>query len=321
MNTADKIGTSIGAVLDRFGIRSYARWEFALMRAAFAALVISTFPTEKHLYATQDFPNGLAHFTDLTFLADPNFYRPLEILAYVAVAIYVIGVLPVLPLAYLTWFSIATKTLANSQGGISHSFQMVSLILLAQFLVALCALLVPLAKHGKFPLFQNAFWDSCAIYYSQIAIAGAYVVAAVTKLHNSGLAWFWNSPFLAMDLIKTDRQNYYAALDGNRFGSFGEEVAYVNFITENPNLARVLFSPGILLELAAVLALLGRRWALAIGLSLVALHLGIKEVMKLDFLKNEICVTIFFINIPFWIFYAARRARGNKVELRQVPAA
>ena len=315
MSTWEKTATKVNGFLDTLGIRNYHRWEVTIMRVAFAVLVFYTFPTEKHLYATQEHPNGIAHWFDLTFLADPEEYKPLEFIACICLVVYALGILPVLPLGYLVWFSIVTRTLANSQGGISHSYQMVTLILLAQFIVAFCAFVVPLFKERRFSLFQNRFWDNCAVYYSQLGMAGAYVIAALTKLNNSGLMWFWNSPYFVTDVIKTNRQNYYAKLDDERFLEFGKEVEYVQAISDYPMFARVLFAPGILFEIGAFLALLGRKWALAVGLSLVALHLGIKEVMKLDFLKNEICVAIFMINIPFWIFYLVQKTRGKKVEL------
>ena len=315
MSKWENIAAKTSSFLDRFGIRQYHRWEVFIMRVAFAVLVFYTFPTEKHLYDTQEHANGIAQWVDLTFLADPEVYKPLEKIAFVCLFVYAIGILQVIPLGYLVWFSVVTRTLANSQGGISHSYQMVTLILLAQFIVAAIAFLRPIIKDGRFTLFQDKFWDSCAVYYSQLGIAGAYVIAALTKLNNSGLMWFWNSPYFVTDVIKTNRQNYYAKLDDERFLKFGQEVEYVQVINDYPMFARILFAPGILFELAAVLALLGRRWALAVGLSLVALHLGIKEVMKLDFLKNEICVTIFMINIPFWIFFLVQKGRGKKVEL------
>ena len=315
MSKWEKAAASVGKFLDRFGIRRYHRWEFDLMRVAFAVLVFYTFPSEKHLYATQDNPNGIAQWFDLTFLANPDVYRPLEIIGYVCLVVYAIGILPVIPLGYLVWFSIVTRTLANSQGGISHSYQMVTMILVAQFIIAAIAFFRPLIKEGKFRLFQSSYWDNRAIYYSQLAMAGAYVIAAITKLKNSGLMWFWNSPYFVTDVIKTNRQNYYAKLDDERFLKYGEEVPYVQLISDYPMFARILFAPGILFEIGAVLALLGRKWALAVGLLLVSLHLGIKEVMKLDFLKNEICVAIFMINIPFWIYFAFRKFSGKKVEL------
>ena len=316
MSAAQNWGCRIASFLDKFGIKDRPRWEFALMRIAFAAVVFFNFHPAKDRFETRGNLVGIAKTFDydLTFLADPATYQSLERTAVVALVIYAIGILPVLPLGYLAWFSIVGGTLFNSRG-ISHSYQIISLILLVQFIVAACALLVPLFKQRRFHLFQTRFWDSCALYYTQLGIAGTYVIAAVTKLNNSGLAWFWNSPYLAMDLVKTERQYYYASLKDHLYGGFGKEVDYVNFITENPNLARILFSPGILLELAAVLALLGRRWALAVGLALIALHVGIKEVMHLDFIKNEICLTIFYINLPFWIYYLAQRARGRKIEL------
>jgi len=297
---------SIRAIWDWLSLRTMpwriTSWEAFLMRLFFAWVVYDkTFPTLKEKFTGQPQPNGIAQWFDLTFFADPQIYQRLEMFGIGCLVAYVIGFLPVIALPYLAWFSIASKTLANSQGGISHSYQMVSLILLAQAIVAIWRFVG--AARNRRNEESSGLWrtdnlhDRWAVFYSQIAIAACYVTAGITKLRNSDGAWLWNTPYLVKDLVKTTRQNFYAKLDPQYAG----EVDYVEPILNHPMIARVLFAPGLLLELAAVLALLGRRWSLALGLGLIALHLGIKEVMHLNFLLFELCVLIFLVNPPYWL--------------------
>lgn len=290
-------------------------WEAALMRLFFALLVyFETFPPVKERFATQPRPNGLAEWGfDFTFFADPQLYELLSGIGVVALAFYVLGVLPVLCLPYLAWFSIATKTLANSQGGISHSYQMVSLILLAQAIVALWCFIAGLRRGDRGALrltsclVTGGRLDRFGLYYTQAVIVACYVTAGITKLIHSGGMWLWNTPYIVKDLVKTDRQNFYSQLNEG-----GAEVAYVGFILEHPMLARVLFSPGLLLELAAVLALFGRGWSFWVGVALISMHLGIDLVMGLNFKIFELTVLIFLVNLPWWAVVAGRRVAGAR---------
>ena len=308
----------ISAWLDRFGIKPFAPYEVIFMRVFFAAAVFFlTFPPERELFATQPKPNGFAQFIDFTFFADPDVYARFEAIAIICLVLYAAGVLHVVALPYLAWFSIATKTLANSQGGISHSYQMISLILLVQAAVAVAEFGWALAKGKKVPWFAgDRWWNSSGIYYSQLAIAGCYVVAAVTKLLDSGGTWLWNSPHLVKELVKTQRQNFYSTLDPQYAG----EVPHVDWLSSHPMVARLLFSPGLLFELLAFVALLGRRWALGTGLALIALHEGIRFFMGLKFTNFEACLTIFFINVPFWIAAGWKKLAGGKAKVPEKAA-
>ncbi len=275
----------VSAFLDRFGPQPHSKWELLIARVLFACVIAATFPEAKHLFDTQPAPNGVAQFMDVTWFGEPGVHSVLRAFGYLALGLYVWGKFPAVALGYLAFFTVVAGTLANSQGKISHSYQIVALVVCAQFAVSLFRCLT--ASH--------------AFYASQLVIAGAYVTAAMTKLNNSGLAWIWNSPYLVTDLVKADRQNYFAALDGERFAGPEGALRYVDLILAHPMWARVLFAPGLLFELLAFVALLGPRWSAGTGLALISLHLGIKEVMGLDFPYNIACLAIFFVNGPYWV--------------------
>jgi hypothetical protein len=72
----------------------------------------------------------------------------------------------------------------------------------------------------------------------------------------------------------------------------------VNLMNEHPTLARIFFGAGLLTELFAFLALLGRRWAFFYGLAIVVMHLSISHLMQLDFWYHIWAAVIFLLNLP-----------------------
>ncbi len=73
---------------------------------------------------------------------------------------------------------------------------------------------------------------------------------------------------------------------------------------------RVLFSPVLLFEPAAVHALFGEGRAFGVGLPLIAMYAGIDVVRGLNFRIVELTVLIYLVNRSWWMVVAARRATG-----------
>jgi hypothetical protein len=281
-----------------------APYEVYFMRALFAILLWQRgFLEKSKLYTSQDTPNGITNFVDLTFLGDPGVYGVFYTIALVALVLYVIGIAPVVTLPFLAVFNIACHTLTNSQGGITHSNQMVSLILLAQAIFAVWAFFSKKSA-SRWHWRQSLSDDRLAIFYSQIVVVGCYMVAGLKKLDNSNMLWLWNSPYLGDEAAKSWRMGYYNKLDAEQFGG---QAPLAEWLIENPWLARIFLAPGLLFELGAVLALLGRMPALAVGLALIAMHRGIMAIMGLNFDLFEYCIIIFLINVPFWAVKACSR--------------
>lgn len=136
------------------------------------------------------------------------------------------------------------------------------------------------------------------VYYSQLAIAGCYVIAGVTKMLASGPMWIVKSPLIAVQIHKSFDQKYYEYLDPKWLE---EGHHYADFAVRNPNLTRLILGGGLVLELAAFLVLAGRRWAALLGISLIVMHLAIGRTMALHFPENESVDFIFLVNAPFWI--------------------
>jgi len=277
-----------------FHFRHYGQQECFLIRLLFALVVWFNLPHQV-LELGQPHPNGLAHFIDFSWLGKEGLYPMLRLAAIPALIFYVIGKQPFLTVAltYLTILHVSVYTLYNSQGSVGHSYQIVGLVLLAQLLFSIYSLC-----RGKSP-YSAAQFRSRFIYYSQLIIVGTYLVSGLTKLENSKGRWVQKSPYIGIELIKTDRQNYYSNLDSERFGG---EVPLAEAMLESPNLTKMALGSGLLLELIAFLALHSRIASLLLGLALVAMHRGIFLSMGLVFHENEWCLLIFLVNLPYWLW-------------------
>jgi hypothetical protein len=208
-------------------------------------------------------------------------------------------------LPYLAFFSIATCTLGNSDGGIGHSYQMVSLILLAQAVVVV----VIAIKSRSFGWLSDGQTDTFLAYYAQIMIVLCYVTSGITKVKNSDGDWIWNSPYFAADIVKAEYQTHYSRLDEPLDEA---SIARGHWLVEHPMVARLLFAPGLFFELLAFFALLSRQWALLFGLALIGMHSFIEFFMSLDFFLFQACVAIWLVNPAWWIYSGIRRINGLK---------
>jgi hypothetical protein len=102
----------------------FAWWETAIMRAGFAMLLLTRFPSLGSLPAPGAelrFPNGLAKWIDMTWALDPGAYSFITILLNAAAALYVTGfAFPLSTVLFLCY--LVTGTLQNSLGSISHYY-------------------------------------------------------------------------------------------------------------------------------------------------------------------------------------------------------
>ncbi len=301
-----------------FAVPEFHPWEALCIRILFAVVILQTLPLDpmdsgpfkwgsvlapakRIVYDAQPLPNGLAHWVDFTFISNPDLQKPLWIVSLVCLASYVAGRGLVLSLPILACIGIAARTLENSQGAISHKYQIVSLILLVQAVIVVAGASrrifagKPAPPPGRRPIDRL---NDRLIRYSQIAIVAVYVISGCTKLIASEGEWIANSPYIGLYLVKTDRQNYYNKLDAENFGG---EVPVAEQMLAHRNLSRIFMGAGLFLELFAFLALYNRFTALGIGVALVIFHQLVIQFMALTFPLNEKVLWIFLINVPFWI--------------------
>lgn len=278
-------------------------YELLVMRCLFAAVIHDSINWKRTFSMIVD-PNGLARIPlepvqqALLWFGDAGHLALLRSWIWVPLAFYAIGLLPVPAILSLLAVTIATGTLENSDGGIGHSYQIVSLILLAQLGSHLhSAVRVSGAPGRRWRrwLLPADTAQNHATHLAKVTIAAAYVVCGVAKLIKSDFLWIHKIPLLSVQITKANLRDYYNTLE--------QKTDFVatripQLIVEFPNLARLFFGAGLFLELGAFLALRGRRWALGVGLALMTLHFMIDQIMSLTFWTHMFCLAIFYVNVP-----------------------
>jgi len=279
--------------IDRFNLGSF---EMLIMRLAFAAVAYFAIKWEVGSLhdANPDKLTGIAHWINIDGFQHLEAIGLWKILTVIGLMIYAAGILPALSLFPALFFSIGIGTLANSQGAINHSTQLVSMILLGQFLVYL----IPLhfaSKLGPMSWIKPSLpVQQRAIYVSLVVFAAAYVVSGWTKLDRSDGEWIERVPMLALQLQKSNWSEYYDTL--KPVPATLETV--VSLMNEHPTLARIFFGGGLFVELFAFLILIGRRWAFFYGLIIIVMHMSISRLMQLDFWYHILVALIFAVNVP-----------------------
>ena len=289
----------------------YGAAERFAMRLLFAIAVAQQIPASlAHLSLSK--PNGLARLVDLRLLLDPQLLAGARYVLWAALLLYVLRVAWAIVLPYITLLSIAVGSVNNSAGAISHNFQILSLVLVAQTGAYYYARLF---RKGEGP----AGAENWMVFWSQQAIAATYLTSAITKLVNSSGRWFADAPLIAVQIVKTTEQSYYNTLDESARAS---GMAIAEWVVRHPVIVISLLTAGFFLELLAPFALLGRRFALFFGLGLLAFHATVERIMKLNFAQNEYLLWIYLVNVPFWALLAwgAINRRSARVRRLSSPA-
>lgn len=264
----------------------YSKLEMLVMRALFAALLFSSIKWETAPYKTQRNPQGLAHWFDLTWLADhpPGLFW--QGLTAFGLVMYVVGWLPAIGLAPVCSFAVLIGTLVVSKAP-HHSWQAITMIALAQFIV------YAWPKKKSDWLRPSIEVQRLAIYWSTTVFAAAYVVCGIVKLVNSNFLWVVKAPLLSVQLLKSNWSAHYDTLVPVADWLPKLTQAFVDY----PNVARLFFGMGLLIELVGFVVLINRKWAFWGGLSIIALHLSISKVMDLHFEVHMALALIFCVNI------------------------
>ncbi|MBX7208107.1 MAG: hypothetical protein K1X78_07345 [Verrucomicrobiaceae bacterium] len=274
-------------------------WELVLMRLAFAALLLSLL-TPRPPPGDVLHPYGLARVFDLAFLAQPDTYQLCHRLAQICIVLYALGVRTFWSLGGLFLFLMARAALNNSQGFIGHAGLATGLAVLGHVAASGCSWLLVRPRWRDFLISDGAEMQLCVDWTRQ-AVVGAYIVAGITKLMETQGAWLARAPLFLLQVCKVQGESWYGF---GRSISAGSE-AFLQTLIDHPWLAYIFLGSGLLLELFAFLALLGRRLALVMGLCLLAFHQSLDWLMDLAFTANQSLLIIFFINPVWWIVQLA----------------
>lgn len=289
-----------------FSLPTVSSLEGFFLRLLFGVVVASTLSLQVPFH-DQPHPVGLARFFDLTWLSDPEKLSAYRGLLYLLLLVYASGwflpiVLPLLAVAYSLMF-----TLYNSQGYTHHGYQIIGLTLLVQAVtVVYYAVLKGLRLQPP-----DALLNSWLLVQSQVVVTGTYLVSFLTKLFATGGMWFWNAHYIALDMIKTQRQHYFSRFNPADLGDPPEAI----WLLEHPWMARGLFASGVVLEAIAFFALASRRLGFVIGVGLILMHRSVSMLMGLRFQNNEMLSAIFLIGVPYVLARGLERVHPVAVRL------
>ena len=284
----------------------HAWWETFLFRIAIAYIAWDTIggPSRFH---SQPAPHGLAAWgVDFSWLGSEDIARWFVPVLGVCLVLYIAFPL-VRPLLEREnkrarcseWFtavvllppllaSFGHGTLGNSQGGIDHTTQLVTLALFAQWLAHVWT-----AVRLKAPSSYNS--QQLAADWTRQLVAATYVVSAISKLIESKGGWWHEAPYFGLQIAKSTGQAYYEWLTPP------DNAAWLaQFFFDHPIVAQLFIGAGLPLEFFAFLALRNRRIALFYGMALYSFHVGVSEIMHLGFLYHKILLLAFFVNPAWW---------------------
>lgn len=287
-----------------FQPQDHSKIELIAMRVLFALVLVDVIPSGLQPQELT-MPVGLAGMgLDLSWL--PKAMPILKWISWPVLLVYALGRLPALTTTFLLAVTVLVGTYANSNGSLKHHHQVVSLILLAQAAWHWWWL----ARHRRRDLSHTddaLVRDRWAAFASQQAIVAAYVVTGITKVATSGLGgWIQGSANYPVQLRKTNLQAGYSRADVSTAAGSGLE----SWLVAHPAAGQAMLGTGLVLELGAFLALLGRPWSFTYGLLLIAFHAMNSVFMNLNFRWHNQCLFIFLIMPP--LIAAGRRVLGRK---------
>ncbi len=208
---------------------------------------------------------------------------------------------PVVSLLPVLVASVGLGVLGNSQGAIGHTTQVLTVVLLAQWLAYLWAAIQP---RTSLPMPRGYDRQQLAADWGRQSLAATYVVSAVTKLIESRGDWFSDTPYFGLQVVKSEGMGYYDWLMPRISGG----TAWLGqWMVDHPMATAVILAGALPLELLAFLGLNNRRSALFFGCALLLFHSTVTEVMQLGFLYHKLLLLALFINPAWWLVAGARR--------------
>jgi len=275
------------------------------MRTALAgvATMAAKMAADKALgYSTQPEPTGLARLFDLTFLSDPSINHWSVVFFCLALPFYIAGIgLPVV-IGWMLWVQVGMASFCNSQGFIGHTTQVVSLVLLAQWLASLWTLL-PGRDGWRGLVTSSTRAMNLSMDWSRQTLAACYVVSAICKVVASGGLWIWKAPLFALQITKANQMQFYSTLEP----SPGNMAWLSQLLLDHPALARIIIGSALPLELFAFLMCFNRGVGAIYALLLVIFHSTVSEVMSLGFVFNKFLLLILCVNVPYWLWRWSQR--------------
>lgn len=146
---------------------------------------------------------------------------------------------------------------------------------------------------------NNAALKTERIQFAVQIIAGGYMLAGISKLRETGLAWANESPQAALQMLKGYCANYFNWGDKAQL-QLGLDLA--NFALNHSLVVKLLFGFSLLLELFAFLAVKNKARTFVYGLLLTGMHIGIYYFMHILIVAIFFPMLLFMVN-PVYLAY------------------
>lgn len=293
-----------------FPVVQHHAWELLVFRLLMAWLLWKTIPETPFSYDATPAPNGLAVIFPVEIFHDPVVLKWTRRIAFLGLCLFVSGRWLCCALPLVAIACIGPSALANSQGSIHHNLQLLHTALVVVTIWHVGVLGRNLFFSGRFGRLERKEALNLEAHFVKQSIAAGYVVSAVTKLINTQGAWISQAQNFSLQIRKTSGmyQHNFDTLPEETLSWIDRVPRYLEaMVLEYPWTGSWILAPGLLIELCAFLALIGRRSALVTGLCILLLHFTIGKVMHLHFQANIHLVTLYFVNLPFLGYLLGKR--------------
>jgi hypothetical protein len=257
---------------------AWTKWEMVLARLVIAGLLFyfACLMNLKPFETSPEKLNGIAKFVPLMWMLEPSALLVIRIVATIGLVLFVIGWMPVLTFLPGLITMLGMGALRNSKGDIGHSTQVLAMGALA---IWICYLYAALRRKEWFRV--SLATQRAALFGVVLMVSGSYVASGIVKMKASGGHWIARIPSMSVQMIKANLSDYYS--DPQDAVSTTMTETAPKFFIDHPVIAKVVFGTGLILELGAFVMVLGRRWALLWGGSLLLMHAGISLLMDIEF--------------------------------------
>jgi hypothetical protein len=234
-------------------------------------------------------PTGVCRFLDCNCLLSFPLKLVIIAIAFTATIFYILEKRMILSISILSIVSILIFTIEDSQG-IYNRNDVLSGILIAQ----LIAYLIHNTKKS------NDLLNKQRILFSQQIILAIYFLSGVSKLVSSGFSWFMNPQGFAIQVQKSNMDQYIVSQ--NEF--YIQKGEYLSaLILSNQALFSVLLFLVLMIEILVVVTLFSSKKVIIFyGIVLILLHVGIWIMMSIVIVPIIVVNLIFFINIIYLIY-------------------
>ena len=139
------------------------------------------------------------------------------------------------------------------------------------------------------------------IQYAVQIIAAGYMLAAFSKLSQSGLGWISSAPMASLQVLKNFAFSYF---DSGNINDLNTGVNMANFVLNHYIIAKMLLGFSLFTELFAWVAIRNKFGALLYGILLTCMHFGIYILMNILITAIFFPMLIFMVNPGYWLYRA-----------------